>query len=517
LAIPTGKTARDLSALTRWTLTAVLSIGLLGGWPGGCGAWAAMMAGLGLTFAAWLLWRIVRRDARVPGDGLYAILGAAAAGWGAHFLRGVLFSRTGRNQLYGALDATMLTATILGMLTILLCQDLLGPWRRRGAAISAISLAGILGGLTLLGWSSPPADADAVGLVVLACAGMWLAGAWTAPQAPESPPPPWQGELRTARLTVAAAATAGVVILAPRAAAAGAACGALCLAGAAICLPGRRALSAAVAAGLLAASVALVLATALEPAWPDSMPHTLLGRGEEGLMALPAGVHGLAAVAAMLGWLPTGLLTAAGGAYLWLHLRRAVRLGGRVRARALVWTWVCLAATAALLLPGGLWRAPALTVAALAWGMLGPMVLRPQARRSGAWLALPVAAVLLVLGLGRRAGLVHWTAAAMDFGPLSLHVAGGFFLTLMVAWLLSGRSVWALGWGIAAAVAAGLAGELAQWVLTPWRSAEWADFLAHLAGSAVAAAACLIARASSGCESPDVPAPGRDYTQPRNL
>jgi len=109
--------------------------------------------------------------------------------------------------------------------------------------------------------------------------------------------------------------------------------------------------------------------------------------------------------------------------------------------------------------------------------------------------------LMLCLALAPEEGLLLWSTQAFGFGPKSLHVFCGALVALTLAWLLGSRKVWKGLLGIALAVAAGGAGEMAQLVLTAGRNARVSDFLITALGCASAAVPYLLAMGARLCES----------------
>lgn len=118
-------------------------------------------------------------------------------------------------------------------------------------------------------------------------------------------------------------------------------------------------------------------------------------------------------------------------------------------------------------------------------------------------LLIPVALLMLALGVARSGGLVMWIAQTYGYDDRVLHGLGGLVLAAVLAWVFGSRRVWRGLAAIAAAAALGGAGELAQRVATSWRDAEIGDWAAHAVGSALVIVPYLLCLGSRMCESAD--------------
>ena len=186
-------------------------------------------------------------------------------------------------------------------------------------------------------------------------------------------------------------------------------------------------------------------------------------------------------------------LAACGAGLTLVMLARRQRASRPARAvQSACWLAGAIAATWAMMLPGGL-SIPACSLAVgLLWG-LAPAAMRVEfARRSGWWLVGVLVALAAMLGLMRQDGLVGWISLAMGGRDVSLHVLAGALVTLGAAWLVGSRRLAA---GLLAAAVAALSGGLAE-LLQGWfsdRGAELRDWQMHLVGSAAATVLYVLA------------------------
>ena len=212
------------------------------------------------------------------------------------------------------------------------------------------------------------------------------------------------------------------------------------------------------------------------------------------IVAVLAGMIGGAGVIWIVGGMAFGLI------YLLLRARRGHRGD---QARAIVWTVVAALAACGLLARGGL-SIPSVTLAAaFTWGLLPAMLSRGDRRRSGLGVFVAFAALMLLLGLSQRGGLADWMTAAFGGDDQILHGLAGFFLTLILAWLMGARRTWMGLLAIIIIILLGGVGEMLQGLLSR-RHVELSDWLAHAIGCAVATPLYLLCMGSRWCESPDV-------------
>ena len=107
---------------------------------------------------------------------------------------------------------------------------------------------------------------------------------------------------------------------------------------------------------------------------------------------------------------------------------------------------------------------------------------------------------MLCLGLAPEDGLILWSVKAFGFNPKFLHVMCGLLVALVLAWQMGSRKLWKGLVGIGLAIAAGGAGELAQYFFTTTRNARWGDVVVTGLGCLAAAVPYLLALGARGCE-----------------
>jgi len=498
--IPIGTTARQADGVARWLLACVVVEGMLLWCAPSYRAWAALAGTLLLVFVLWLLSRTTAGERAVPSNPFHvALLGPMLVLARHAALAAIEPAASGPfRTLDGTLSVSLLTHLLLLALGVMLCQSLLGRVTRHPAVVS------VCGGAMMAG----PLLAVALALLGLGGVGVWLAPLWIrrGGAVGDVLGPRGRAWARTTYAAVGLVIGGGMVVLAPvQAVVAAGLLAATLLVAAAVFRQHRRDVVAAAAGLGLAGAAALLW---LRPDLPV-LRHVAAGpwgAGDRAFTAVSARDSGLVVLGAVTGWV--GLLWLLGGlvvALVWLlsHARR-----GRTANEplAVVWTASSAVLLAAMLAPGGL-PIPSVTLAAsLALGLLPVMLGRRPVRRSGAWTLAPLAALLLILGLPRSAGLADWCAAALGLGDAALHAGMGAVACLVLLWLLGARRArWGLV-GFVAAVAVGAVGEVVQHVATN-RSGELRDFAAHALGCTAALAAYLLAIGARGWESADVRPP----------
>lgn len=517
MAIPAGTTARQLGAVARWMLAGVVIVGMLTWWWPGYRSWGALAAGVAFVLALWLTWRVVSADRTVPGHPAYLILLAPAAVLTVH-LAGTGLAPSGAEPegLAGAIDISMLYQMALLAAGIMLTQSLLPGAAAHAGVLSACGAAMMGGSVAAMVWGHAETMPVRGALTLLAFSGVavWLCPLWSA----GAPGGAWAGrhpmarrELRAGCVVLAVAACAVLAWTSPLEAiqAAGITGGVLVLGGVIFPAMRRTCLLAGGAAVVLAAGVMsacrgvrpLLLC---EARGPLRLPATWFGLGEAAFPDVSAADNGLVVLGATIGWVGLGwLLVGLALCIIWL-LCHAQRTDPASQGRALAWTVAVALASAAMLMPGGLFTPSVTLAAAFTWGLLPMMLARKPRRRTGVFLLGGILAMLVMLGLARADGLPTWSLKVFGGDKNLLHVAAGFLLAMTLAWLLGARRTWAGLGGVLLAAAIGGGGELVQKLLTPWRVAELSDLLLHLSGCGAAAVLYLIAMGARWCESPDV-------------
>jgi hypothetical protein len=504
MAIPVGKTGRQLAAIARWVLAGVVVIGMLTWWWPEYRTWGALAIGLLVVWTLWLAWKTLVADRRVPGHPVYlALLGPvgvlvfhlASTGLG-------VFGREGAS-LHGAINMSMIFQLALLALGVMLTQSLL-PEAASHAAVLSVCGAAMVGGM-IAAVASGRAEHVRGALAMLGFAGVcvWLTPLWRQDGGDVRVPPSRRKELRILYGSVAVLAVGATAWFSPWEGLTACAI----VAGVAVFLvvasAGRWALAAAFVVLTIGAAATLVFHDALpnvpEPACGQQWWY---GRGELAFDHVSGADSGLGILLATIGW----------GGVVWLSLglstclllvMRGLRGASRAdKTRVGVWSAAAAMCTAAMLSPGGLVLPATTLAAAFTWGLLPMMAGRPPKERTGLTLLVLMVALVLLLGLADNDGLVDWIAHAFRGDDRALHGVVGFLVAMVMAWLMGSRSVW---WGLAGIVLAGLsggAGEVAQGVASR-RGMELGDWAWHAWGSAAAILPYLLCMGARLCESVD--------------
>jgi hypothetical protein len=402
-----------------------------------------------------------------------------------HFLRHGLLPRSdaGRGD-WGALDLSAIYQFALIALVGMLSQELFASLRARGVPTFLAGAGMVIGALAAALWGKATPVQPPMTLLAFSGVGLWAAilysGGYRPPKAAGPGPPPPHAMHRAAVASCVVLCGALWFLFPAQGVLAAALLGGAAWLGA-ICLGGTRLRAAAIALA------ALALAAACLVAGMERVTHSIsrlgetlgggaaLGIGEEAyagpwesnlgprLVALQIGWGGLA-------WLGAGLLAAGV-----LALRRAKAAGEG--AATVLRLWSAGLAMAALFSSSGLF-VPAVSLAVgFTWGYLQAPGARPGHPWSG-WVFLALlTALMFLLALAPAVGLLEWACDAYGMRDDFLHVVCGMLFTAVLAWQLGSRKIWKGLVGVGLAVAAGGAGELAQYFLTATRNAEWGDFL----------------------------------------
>ncbi len=503
MAIPLGTTARQLSHLSRLSLAVVAVAGMLAWWWPSYRTWGAMGAALLVIWALWLCRQLVEGVHTVGGNPIYLALLAPTLVLAGHFGG----SGLGREPeapwaLAGAMDLSMLEQLALLALGMMLVQGLFSD-RAKGVVLPAVCGGAMMAGsvsVAVTGHGGPVAGPLA--LVALAGVAIWLTPLWAGEHSAGGPVPYWLGNRNVRLIWVGLAVIVGTAFAVWRPAeallAVCAAAGMLLLCG--LVFSGRRAVMlllglvlGALGGRLLWSGLALKL----------PRPLSWFGQGEEAFGTVSAADSGVEVLSAAVGWVGlVGCLACFGLGLLWLIVR--ARLDGSNRPMtAALWATASLLTGGALLARGGLF-VPAVTLAtALTWGLL-PAGLGARARYRPGW-ALLVLVVLMMglLGLSRKAGLLVWASRSFGGGDTTLHSLTGFFLAMVLVWMLGRRRLWAGLAGIAVAALLGGVAEVLQAVASQ-RSLQLSDWVAHLFGVAAALPVYLLCLGARWAESEQV-------------
>jgi len=516
MAIPVGTTSRQLAGVARWTLAGVVTLGMLAWWWPGYRSWGALSAGLLAVLVLWLAWRTVSADRSVPGHPFHLPLLIPGLILISHFVKTGLHASPGVTwPLAGGLNISMIFHLGLIALGVMLCQSLL-PEAARHVVVLGLCGAAMMGGpAAALVWGRTQPVRTALALLGFAGVGVWLSMLWglASARAGGIEQQSWlrHRAIRVGCIGVAVAASLALTAVAPLQAllAAGIAASTLFVGG--IVFPQRRVVL-LVAGGGMGIGVLTVLSAvrwvraALFAALAKTGQATWFGQGEEAFHSVSAADSGLAVMTGTVGWAGTaGFVVCLAGGIVWLMLHARKGHSGD-RGRAIVWTAASGIVAGAMLAPGGLFLPASVAAAAFVWGLLPRMLGRRERPMSGVYLLAGVAGVLLLEGVATAPGLLSWFARIFGSGDAILHVAMGFLLGMLLAWLLGARRWWLGLVGILVAALAGGPGEALQY-LASTRTAELRDWLFHGLGCAAAAVPYLLCLGARACESPDaVPA-----------
>lgn len=507
MAIPLGKTSRQLEAMARWMLASVIIFGVFTWWWPGYRSWGALSAGLLIVFALWLLERIVSSERLIPGHPIHLVLLGPAAILVVHVVSsGIETDDKGLLGFGGAFDITMLYQFALVSLGVMLTQSLM-PRAAKHAAVLSLCGAAMMGGAAMALASQKTADiSSSLSLIGFGGVGVWLSPLWgmapTETDHGERKIPRRLDVPRVACICVGAIAAVLLTIEAPRQAtlAGGALAATLIVSG--IVFHQRR-IPLLITGGLLAVATVCARLHAI-PSLPafSASAEGFFGYGEAGFVHESNHRNSLAMLVASIGW--GGVAWLAGGVmtcviFMMSHARKGHRGD---QARAIVWTAATVTTSLSLLASGGLFLPVATLATAFMWGLLPSMLGRPQRKRPAIVFLGVLVGFVVLLGLTRSGGLVTWSVKAFGFGDKFLHGVNGFFLAMVFAWLLGARNIYLGLIGIVLAVAAGGAGEWLQGIAST-RAVESKDWQAHAIGCAIAVLPYLLCIGSRWAESAD--------------
>lgn len=508
MAIVIGTTSRQLEWMARWTWAGVVLLGMLTWWWPGYRAWGAMSIGLLGVLAIWLFWKMVAGERTLPGHPLYVSLLVPSAILVYHLAAtGLGTEAIGPADLGGGINMSVVFHLGLFSLGVMLSQSLLKGAAEHEGVLSVVGAA-MYGGVTgALLWGHVGQVEEALTLLGYSGLGVWLTPLWAPPAQQQQA----QGLLRRVlRIGRVAAAVGGAAVLAVRMPhVAGVAMGmtGLVLVVTAMFFREVRRGALVAGAGILAGAAGLMALTGLPAtlSFQGLKQVSAIGQGEQAFVHIGAGDSGLQVLAGMIGYVGIACLALGLIVTVLVMLYRSRDIPGQSQGRhgrSIVW----LAATGLAML-AMLWKAgfflPAVTLAvSFTWGLLPAMMGRPSRPRHGLFLLGALTAIMLLLGLAKRDGLVFISARAFGLGDSFLHGMTGLLLAMTCAWLVGDKR---LGWVLtvlALAGAAGGLGELAQGMVSI-RNMQLTDWGAHAVGSLLAVGPYLLSRGARLCESPD--------------
>ncbi|HAU38581.1 MAG TPA: hypothetical protein DCX07_12800, partial [Phycisphaerales bacterium] len=267
MAIPIGTTARQISRIARWTLTGVVTIGMLSWWWPSFEAWGSLVGGLLAVFTLWVLWRVVVGDRAVPGHPLHLAMAAPAVILVVHLVRGIANRHENPAGLSSAMDASMIFQFAVLALGVMLSQSLLPKATEHASVLSVCGGAMILGSLAAIFLADPGPVRSALALLGFAGIAVWLSPLWTRGGAGQlALSPGLRARLRRLCVVLAVLAAGALGALSPEAAlVTGAVVGGIVLAAGGVFRGSRRPLLAC--GSLLLAGVAAVIVL-----WRPEMP-----------------------------------------------------------------------------------------------------------------------------------------------------------------------------------------------------------------------------------------------------
>jgi len=515
MAIPLGTTARNLQVIARWTLAALIVVGMCSWWLPGYRLWGTLTVGLLVVWVLWLCWKTHMGDRTMLLHPMYAVLAGPAVILIYHMAGSVMAGPSDEpGGLGGALNMSMILQFWLLALGVLVTQELMASVGKYIVVLSVCGAAMMAGPVLAMAYGPADACNGALGFVAFAGVAVWLTPLWTSGE--ETSARANSLVSRPVRLIVIGLAVIVSVLLGrmvPAEAAASVCLGGVMVALAALRLAYRRKVILTVA--VCVACIFAVLFWLASVPWPG-MPigwTNILGRGELAFESISVNRTGAEVLGAFVGWV--GLALLAGGQALsaiYMLLRR--RTEGSYLGRAAALTTAALLAGCGLLASGG-FSIPSVTLAAaFTFGLLPAATGRPSKRISGLALVVSFFVLMFLLGYVRHGGLSGWMSRALGGDDKSLHRVVGFLASLALAWLMGAGKV---RWGLLAVAMVALAGgigEALQGVLSG-RSVQLQDWLAHLVGAGAALPLYLLCMAARWCESADArPAPVLDHVLP---
>jgi len=502
MAIPIGTTARNLESIARWALAAAVVFGMLVCWHPGYLDWGAMTVGLLVVWTLWLVWKTVLADRSMPAHTIHVALIVPAIILAYHAARtGLGTAREAEPTLGGSLNMSMIFHLWLLGTGVMVSQSLLPRAARHAVVVGLCGLAMMGGAAAAVIYGPPGPYRHALGSMGFAGIAVWLTPLWGAGEYGHVPHPLANRGLRGWFLAVAAIAALLLAWFSPLEAVLSLAVAAVVLFGAAVSFRQDRKLLLGMAAGLAIAVGAVLL---VRPGWlePPAVALSAFGKGERAFSEVSAANSGYVVVLATTGWVGAGWLALVAAAGAGRLLFRARREPAASRGTAVAWTIAAALAACALLGRGGLFVPSATLAVAFTWGLLPTMLGRRPTRRSGLFVLLGLGIVLLLLGLARQDGLVSQITRRLGGNDSVMHVCAGFFLSVVLTWLLGARR-WYLGVAaVGISLLIGASGEVAQGIFSR-RNVQMGDWLAHAAGSAAALPVYLLCLGSRWCESPD--------------
>ena len=490
----------------------MMIVGMLTWWWPGLRAWGALAGGLMVVFALWLTWRTVCGNHTIQGNWLYLVLLVPAAIFIYHLARTGLGTELNRTAgLAGALNVSMLFHIGLAALAIMLSSSLLGSLKDSKAAIFAACGAAMVGGPSaamIFQYEETAPIHTALTLLSFGGIGLWLCSIWAFDGSGENedtaPPhhPRHTMHLKIACAAIGIIAAAFLACVRPsQAVIAGIAAGVVLIFSGAV-LPARR--KALLAWGAILVSGACVLAIIFPPNIPriSTWQFGLFGLGEQAAGKVSPADGGLVIVARTVGLIGLAWLLVGAVVYMAAAIVSARKSSGARQGSVAVWAASTAVVSCSLLAPGGLAVPAASLAVAFMWGMLGSAAGKQPKIRSGIFLLAAMAVIFAAMGLARSPGLGQWSAMSFGAGQNFLHIPTGFFLAMVMAWLMGARGFWFGILGIVLAGLAGGAGEALQY-LASRRGADMLDWGYHAIGSAAAIVPYLLCVGSRMCESPE--------------
>ena len=185
MPIPPGTTSRQLGALTRWALAAVVASGVFTWSRPSLAGWGAMAGATLVVFFLWLLWKTLRADTAVPGSLVHLALLGPAAICVAHFIRhALLVEWENSGRLGGGLDVSAVYQVGLLCLWVMLSQSLMAADSPTGHVPGRKAVILVCAGAMMAGAAFAVAT-DRHGPLVpsMTClamggAGLWLSAVW---------------------------------------------------------------------------------------------------------------------------------------------------------------------------------------------------------------------------------------------------------------------------------------------------------------------------------------------------
>ncbi|HHH75423.1 MAG TPA: hypothetical protein ENL03_00185, partial [Phycisphaerae bacterium] len=174
-----GTMARQIALVGRWLWASIVIVGMLTWWAPGYTVWGALMGAMGVVLLLWLMSRMMLGNSLLPGHWFHTAMLVPVVIVSLHVaFTGLGKGSVGQNQLFGAVNISVLVLFALISCGVMLSQSLLPAATRHFGVLSLCGGAMVGGALMSICIGSTDVSNTSLSLLGFAGIAVWLCVFW---------------------------------------------------------------------------------------------------------------------------------------------------------------------------------------------------------------------------------------------------------------------------------------------------------------------------------------------------